>query len=57
MIVENEDSGICPREFAEEIRRGQAADAATDHDQVIYFLVGSPFRPLLAVAQVMRHFP
>src|SRR5882762_679406 len=52
VIVENEDAAVC-LSCAVEVRGGEAADASTDDDQVV-FLAGIPRRgPALAVAQGM----
>ncbi len=35
MIVEDQDARFFTHSFTEEIRRGEPADSAADHDQVI----------------------
>src|SRR5271167_4739861 len=57
VIVEDEDFRFGSGKFAEKIRRGQAADAASHDDQVIRFAVGDSSGPFLAVAEGVSYFP
>ena len=50
VIVEDKDFRIRARKLAVEMSRGKAADAATDYDQIIRFVVCRSVRPFLAVA-------